>query len=152
MAKPKVSETRAKLVWGRIWESAQHFYKGSAKQHIIATDSDKTPQLVSKWRNGKSMPSPETLERLADKYSVSIAWLSGQDVEAQEGEFDRFSEASSRAFSISREIAEEVLPEGTHDQYFHLAEKAMGLALEGKDDSGIRGILFEEARRMKREG
>ena len=151
MAKPKVSEERARLVWGRIWESASGFYDGNVTQRVIAADADMSYQLVSKWKKGLSMPSPETLQVLADKYSVSLAWLSGQDVEQKAGDFERFNEISRRAFAISREMAEEVLPNGTQQQYFELAEKAMNLVAEGRDDAGVRGILFEEARRMKRD-
>lgn len=152
MAKPKVSEERAKLVWSRIWEAALSFYEGKVTQRVIAGDSDLSYQLVSKWKKGLSMPSPETLEVLADKYSVSIAWLSGQDVEQKAGDFERFNEISKRAFAISREMASELLPNGTQQQYFELAEKAMNLVAEGRDNAAVRGILFEDALRMKRDG
>lgn len=151
MAKPKVSEERAKLVWSRIWDAALRFYDGKVTQRVIAGDSGLSYQLVSKWKKGLSMPSPETLEALADKYSVSVAWLSGQDVEQKAGDFVRFNEMSRRAFAISREMAEEILPSGTQQQFFKLAERAMDLVMEGRDDTEVRGILFEEARRMKRE-
>ncbi|RUR52729.1 transcriptional regulator [Vreelandella populi] len=152
MAKPKVSEARAKLIWGRIWEASSSYYEGKATQRLIAADSGLSYQLVTKWKKGLSMPSPETLERLADKYSVSLAWLSGQDVEQQQGDYERFSDISNRAFSIAKEMVEVLLPNGTQDEYFQVIERAMELVLEGRDTAEVRGILFEEVRQMKREG
>ncbi|CAN0155206.1 unnamed protein product [Ectocarpus sp. 12 AP-2014] len=153
MARRRTDDEIKRRMWGALLIAAMKYHK-TTKEHgmltAIAKDADVSKASVSEWKMGKSYPEDFTLRKLANLYGVSADSISGySDSKESLGPPD---ELLKRAADMTEAIVEELLPNGTTEQFLTIMRRAHELILLETADNEAHGILFEEARRMKRDG
>lgn len=152
MPRPQTDLDNRRLIWERILEAAMRHHgrkKRYGMQKVISADSGMGEAAVSKWAKAKSRPEDKTLRALADLYQVSAAWLSG--VEEEPRDYGPPDELLRRAADITELVVTELIPSGTPEQFIRVLRRAQDLLLEGMSDHEVRGQLFLEVSRSKRD-
>lgn len=62
---------------------------------------------IAMWETGKRQPDYDTLQKLADFFSVSVDYLLGREDEKKEPESMNASELNDRIFNVLRDLPEE---------------------------------------------
>ncbi len=114
----------------------------------IATDAGVTKASVSEWKNGLSYPEDMTLRRLADLYRVPAERIAGYD--SPYGDMGPPNELMRRATDITEKVLKVMLPGANLQQIMTVAQRANELILEGMDDASVKGHLFDEVEKMKK--
>lgn len=152
MARRRTDDVIKRRMWSALLRSAMDYHNATAERGMItriAQDAGVSKASVSEWKHATSYPEDATLRRLASLYRVSSEYLSGyKDSTEDYGPPDIML---TRAADITESIIEELLPQGSVEQFVRVMRRAHELVLEGKQDAEVRGTLFEEVRAMKRE-
>lgn len=146
-------QRQIRTIYGRILDKAMECHKRSkvhGMQEIIADDAGlKTSAAVSKWNKGLSMPSESTLRRLAERYGVSTAWLSGykdnKDLVFQAGSTDEARELRLAALEVVERVLDRLYPDAPMPLTLKLAGRAMDILENGGTRDTAFGIVFQEA-------
>jgi len=152
MARRRTDDDIKRRMWSALLAAAMKHHQ-TDKEHgmltSIAKDAGISKASVSEWKTGKSYPEDFTLRKLASLYGVSADSISGySDSDESYGPPD---EILKRAADMTSAIVEELLPNGSTDQFLTVMRRAHELILENKSDAEAHGILFDEVRKMKRE-
>lgn len=153
MARRRTDDDIKRRMWAALLLAAMKHHR-TDKEHgmltAISKDAGVSKASVSEWKTGKSYPEDFTLRKLASLYGVSADSISGySDSEESYGPPD---ELLKRAADMTEAIIEELIPEGTTEQFLTVMRRAHELILSDKSDAEAHGILFEEVRKMKRDG
>lgn len=153
MARRRTDSEIKRRMWSALLFAAMKHHNAS-KEHgmltAIAKDAGVSKASVSEWKARKSYPEDFTLRKLADLYRVSADSISGYtDSSDDHGPPD---ELLKRAADMTEAIVEELIPNGSTNQFLTVMRRAHELILSDKSDVEAHGILFDEVRKMKKDG
>lgn len=98
--------------------------KNKVSQQELATHLDMTPTGVSYWESGKSVPSLETIQKIADFFNVTIEYLT-KDIEMDEND---------RRTILFRKAGE--VPEKEKERLYDIIDSTIDIFLKSNNKEG----------------